>query len=203
MPRPVTIVGNFPEKDPEFLAFGRKVETKLTGNPRFTNPPVPPALLGTQLDGYEATVGKKGPGTRQAREEARAKVEAALRQDQGYVEGVVTTLPPAEIPAAVESSGFFEKKPSKRTKQDFAVDRGLLAGSAVCKVKALGRHGTIQYCHAYSLDGGKTWIDEPPTVDTALTINGLPVAQWVSFRFRPLKKGIYGDWSQTLTLLIH
>jgi hypothetical protein len=71
------------------------------------------------------------------------------------------------------------------------------------RARDVGRHGSLQYCHAHSLDGGTTWIDHPPTTDTALAISGLPVGTWVSFRFRTLKKGAYGDWSQVLKSLIH
>ncbi len=70
-------------------------------------------------------------------------------------------------------------------------------------VKALGRHGTVQYCHSYSINGGTTWVDWPPTLDTKLTITGLPVGVAVEFKWRSLIKGVYGNPSQILTVTVH
>ena len=43
----------------------------------------------------------------------------------------------------------------------------------------------------------------PPTLDTAITITGLPVGKTVLFRYRTLIKGAYSDYSQTLSYFVH
>jgi len=201
MARSVVATGKFPGNDAKFAAFGRNVEQKLTGNTRYPAPPVPAPALGLLLDAFEPTIGKRGPGTASARKDARTKVEAALRQNLAYVESGAATLSPEEATSAIEGAGYSVKKQGKYDKPAYAVVRGQVEGSVMAKVKALGRHGSIQYCHAHSLDG-TTWIDHPPTTETALAISGLPAGTWVSFRFRTLKKGVYGDWSQVLKVLI-
>src|SRR6185312_10244770 len=74
-----------------------------------------------------------------------------------------------------EGAGFSVKKKGKYSKPAYAIVRGEVEGSVVAKVKAQGRHGSIQYCHAHSLDGGTTWIDHPPTTEATYAISGLPV----------------------------
>lgn len=197
------VVSNAPGPDDQFVPFAQKIATGLTNNAKFGNPPVSSAALTVLIEDMVPLVGKKGPGVATLRKEKRQKVEAALKLNEAYVESVVVTLPPDEIAAAIQSTGYSEKKIAARTKQKFSVKRGKVEGSIVATVKAVGRHGSVQYCHAYSLDGGKTWVELPPIIDTSITIPGLPLATSASFRFRTLVKGAYGDWSQTLSLLIH
>jgi hypothetical protein len=202
MARSVIVAGKFPANDGKLAKFARNVEEKLTGNTRYPAPPVPPPALGALLDAFEPTIGKRGPGTASARREARAKVETALRQDLSYVESGAAGLSPEDAASAIEGAGYSVKKKGKYSKPAYGIGRGQVEGSVLAKVKAQGRHGSVQYCHAHSLDGGTTWIDHPPTTEASLAISGLPAATWVSFRFRTLKKGAYGDWSQVLKILI-
>jgi hypothetical protein len=203
MARSVIVAGNFPANDAKFATFGRNVEQKLTGNARYPAPPVPPPTLGALLDAFQTTIDKRGPGTASARKEARSKVETALRQNATYVESGAAGLSPEDATSAIEGAGYSVKKKGKYDKPAYAIVRGKVEGSVLAKVKAQGRHGTIQYCHGHSLDGGTTWIDHPPTIDTSLAISGLPAGTSVSFRFRTLKKGAYGDWSQVLKMRIN
>jgi hypothetical protein len=202
MSRELVLAGNFPTKDEDLLVFGRGVQTDLTGSTQFNNAPVPPAALGKLLDSFEALIGKKGPGVASNRKAARVKVEIALRQNLAYVEGIAATLAPEDIDPAIQGAGFSRKKPTTYHKPPYAVDPGKVQGDALISLRALGRHGTIMYCHQYSVDKGATWVDEPPTTETSLTIHGLPVLTEIRFRFRTLKKGVYGNWSQMLTLTI-
>ncbi len=202
MARSVVVTGKFPANDAKFATFGRNVAKKLTGNTRYPAPPVSAQDLGTLLDAFEPTIGKRGPGTASARLEARGKVETALRQNASYVESGAATLSPEDAVSAIEGAGYSVKLKGKYDKPAYAIVRGQVEGSVQARIRALGRHGSLQYCHAHSLDGGTTWIDHPPITETTLAISGLVVGTWVSFRFRTLKKGAYGDWSQVLKILI-
>jgi hypothetical protein len=203
MSRSIVLSGNFPRNNDKFLVFSKDVATKEQGNPLLTNAPVQPSDLQKLISDFEDTVGKKGPGWAEKRKAAREKVEVALRQNEAFTEAALAKLAPADIPAAAEGSGFAEKKRGKRNKPGLAVLRGKVQGDAICEIKALGRHGTIQYCIAYSVDGGVTWIDMAPTIDVAMTFHNLPVAKTVLFRFRTLIKGVYGDWSHNEPFLVH
>jgi hypothetical protein len=54
------------------------------------------------------------------------------------------------------------------------------------------------YVYAYSIDEGSTWIELPPTLDTHITVTGLPVATTVLFRWWTLLDGVDGASSPGL-----
>jgi hypothetical protein len=205
MPRKFVIAALFPKKDPEFISYAEGVVTCWTGNTLVPTPPVTvvavAALLATLVVAQAAAL-KKGAGTATTRNTARNKVEVALRQWETYAEGLLAEMAPADAAAALVTLGFHQKKVGTHPKQDFSVESGGPSGSAEIDLKAVARHGTVQYCHQYMLAGTTIWVDWPPTLDTKVTIPGLPVGMVVSFRWRTLIKGTYGNWSQTLTLLI-
>jgi hypothetical protein len=202
----VTPVKDFSDNDDDFLDFSENVATCLTNNTYFPNPPVTAAQL-TQLNSaYSAAIDvakKGGKGTVTARKQQRTLVETAHIQDEAYVTAMIAVAPPALAATMLASSGYHQKKASTRSKPPYAATRGAVAGDVVLNVKALGRHGTLQYCHQYSINNGQTWVDQPPTLETRLDVPGLPVNTVVLFRFRTLIKGVYGDWSQTISFPVH
>ena len=111
-------------------------------------------------------------------------------------------LPPAQQEAEAEICGFSPYKHGKYQKGACSVSYGGNEGSVGADVKALGRHGDVQYCHQHSIDGGVTCVDHPPTVNTRLVITGLPVAVKAQFRFRTLIAGVYGGWSDIKTFVV-
>jgi hypothetical protein len=206
MPRKFVIAALFPAKDAEFVPYAQGVVAAWTGNTIVPTPPVTVVAVGAlvvTLVAAQAAAVKRGAGTAAIRDTARNKVELAFRQWETYAEGILAEMAPADATAALATLGFHQKQVGSHTKQAYMVEWGELAGSADIDLKSIGRHGTVQYCHQYMLAGTTTWIDWPPTLDTKVTITGLPVGTVVSFRWRSLIKGEYGNWSQTLTLLIH
>jgi hypothetical protein len=206
MPRKFVIAALFPKKHPPFIAYAQAVVAAWTGNSVVPNPPVTVAAVGTLVTALvtaQAVAVKKGAGSAAIRNTARDKVEVAFRQWETYAEGILGAMAPEDATAALATLGFHQKKPGTHAKQEYAITWGEASGSADIDLKAVGRHGTVQYCHQYMLPGTTIWVDWPPSLDTKVTITGLPVGGVVSFRWRTLIKGVYGNWSQTLTLLIH
>ncbi len=66
--------------------------------------------------------------------------------------------------------------------------------------KAADRRASYEW--QYSLDGGKTWVDVPNTLQAKTTITGLPAATVVLFRYRPTTKAGMGDWSAPASILV-
>ena len=58
------------------------------------------------------------------------------------------------------------------------------------------------YLWEYSLDGGKTWIAAPATLQAKTTIAGLTPGATVQFRYQPVSKTGEGDWSQIVSFLV-
>ena len=86
------------------------------------------------------------------------------------------------------------------TKRAFAVRQGALSGTAVVTAASAGPRAA--YWWEYSLDGGKTWIEVPSTIQGKTTITGLPVAVSCQFRFRAVLKTGEGEWSQVIAFLV-
>jgi hypothetical protein len=128
-------------------------------------------------------------------------VQSSHRQNISYVQTQCDATSPEEAASIAAGSGYATTKQVVHNKAAYAVTRGNTAGSVRVAVKRVGRG--VQYCHEYSVDNGKTWTAMPPTLECALLISGLPVGQTVMFRFRTLIKGVYGDFSQVLSFLVH
>jgi hypothetical protein len=205
MPRKFVIAAKFPKKDPAFITYTEAIILAWTGNTVVPNPPVTiPAMtaLYNVLTAAQALAVKRGAGAATARNTAREHVEVALRQWESYAEGLLAAMAPADAVAALATLGFFQKKAGVHTKQDQAIEEGKLTGEGELNLKAVGRHGTVQYCVQYSINGGVAWLDWPPSLETKIVITGLPVGVVVWFQWRTLIKGVYGNWSQTLKMLI-
>jgi hypothetical protein len=54
----------------------------------------------------------------------------------------------------------------------------------------------------YSVDGGKTWVVAPVTLQAKTTILGLTPGATVTFRYRGVTKTGDGDWSQLITFIV-
>ena len=202
------VASNFPRPHKKFRPFVWQVLACLTNNATFNNLPITLQVLtdeATAYDKADEAADKRTKGAAQDRNEKRSDLEGDLRLVEAYVQRVIAKLPPDAAPAAILSSGFGQKKAVVRTKDAYSVTRTKkqIMGDVTAYVRSLGRHGTVMYCHQYSLNNGQTWIECIPTDDTKLVITGLPIGTTVSFRFRTLIKRVYGDWSQTLTYLVH
>jgi DNA-directed RNA polymerase specialized sigma24 family protein len=57
-------------------------------------------------------------------------------------------------------------------------------------------------CDALSLDGGKTWVAAPSTLQAKTNVYGFAPGATVLFRFRPVTKAGEGDWSQPVSLIV-
>ena len=55
-----------------------------------------------------------------------------------------------------------------------------------------------------SLDGGKTWLPlpEPVTTKTTVPVEDLRPGSTVHFRYRATVKGVTGDWSQSISIIV-
>lgn len=207
MAQKVILVKDFPVNVQAFIAFAQNVVTCWTGNTLFPNPPVSLASVTASInllvaaEAFAST--NKSRTATTDRNNKRSKVNTALGLLLSYAQSIIDTLSIHDGQAAATSSGFRAKKPSPHPKQDCTIARGPTAGSVVINLKALGKHGTVQYCHQYMLAGATTWVDLAPTLQTKTSVSGLPVGTTVQFRFRTLIKGVYSDWTQPLNFAVH
>jgi hypothetical protein len=134
------------------------------------------------------------------RNDKRTVLVSLLQQLRGTVQAVADATPENGA-AIIESSGFAVRKVAARGKRPFAATQGKLSGTA--NVTAVSAGVRASYEWEYSVDGAKTWVAAPGTIQGKTTIGGLPVGTAVQFRYRAITpKGGQGDWSQAVQLLV-
>jgi hypothetical protein len=201
--RPV-ISRTFPTNTKTFIGYTQHAVTCQTNNPSLPHLPVSAATLTTQINAVialDVVPAQRTPATTKARKAAIATVQGSHRQNISYVQTQCDATSPEDAASIAAGSGYPINKPRSRTKAAYAATRGVNEGSVRLRIKSLGRG--VQYCEEYSVDSGKTWTATPPSVATSMVISGLPVGQTAMFRFRTLIKGVYGDYSQVLSFLVH
>jgi len=186
----------------QLLAYARAILAAMNGNAHFPSPNPPLSKVTAScngLDAAQAATKTRAPGSIAARDAARTQLVADLHTLTGYVQQTAdANLELSE--AIITSASLAVRRSAARVKPAFAVKLGPVSGSAHLVVKAAGGRGSYEW--AYSTDGGKTWVDAPPTTQAKATITGLPVATTVQFRFRAIVKTGPTDWSQPLSLVV-
>jgi hypothetical protein len=77
-------------------------------------------------------------------------------------------------------------------------------------VRAAGRRKLVtalagkraSYEWQYSVDGGKTWVAAPATLQAKTSVAGLAAGTTVQFRYLAVTKAGQGDWSPAVSLLV-
>ena len=70
------------------------------------------------------------------------------------------------------------------------------------KVVAPAAARRASYDWEYSVDGGKTWVAVPHTLQARTTVTGLPTLTTVQFRYFATVKEGEGTWSQPISILV-
>ena len=81
-----------------------------------------------------------------------------------------------------------------------AVKPGTVSGTVNIVAKAT--KGAKQNQWQYSLDGGKTWIDLPPTTKARTAVASLTPGTTVTVRQRVFTKAGVGDWGQPVSQFV-
>ena len=91
------------------------------------------------------------------------------------------------------------KTPTRRARA-FAAKPGPVSGVAKVVAEAAARRAAYEW--QYSVDGGKTWVAAPPTLQAKTTIAGFVPGTSAQFKYRAVTKTAAGDWSQPVSLLV-
>jgi hypothetical protein len=123
-----------------------------------------------------------------------------LQRLAAYVEAIAIANPEhaAEI---VESAGMYLKRAGGPRGRPFHAKQ---TRAGEIEVFAPRAGGSAAYEFQYSLDGGRTWLGTPQQITTraSVTISGLPPRSMVHLRYRATVKGVTGDWSQTIAIMV-
>ncbi|MGH7294834.1 MAG: hypothetical protein ACRELB_07875, partial [Polyangiaceae bacterium] len=101
----------------------------------------------------------------------------------------------------IESVGLTLRKTPVRRPRVFAATAGANSGTVKLVAASAGKRASYEW--QYSIDGGKTWVLAPPSIQARTAIPGLPAGTSVEFKYRPVTpKAGAADWSAPVTMLV-
>jgi len=167
--------------------------------------PTPPmaqfAVHISDLDAAETATHTRAKGTVETRDAKLAIVVSDLVLLRGYVQQLADA-DPANAAEIAQKAGMTIRKPTTLTKGPLtAKPSKTVSGSVVVSAKVTVPRESHEW--QYSLDGGKTWVDAPPTLQAKTTIGGFTPGATVYFRHRALTKTGRDDWSTVTSVLVH
>ena len=200
--RRTTITLALPKGVPALVAFAQTIVKRMTGNPSFPNPIPPMTAVMAAID--ELQIAEQGALTRLKgavvlRNEKRTALVGVIHQLRAYIQAVADA-DTANAASIIESAGVTVRKTPSRRARSFTAKQGPVSGVAKVVAEAAGRRASYEW--QYSVDGGKTWVTAPPTLQAKTTVAGLPPGSTVQFRYRAVTRGGAGDWSQPVALTV-
>jgi hypothetical protein len=184
------------------ITFAEAIVRAMTGNPNFPNPAPTIAVLTqaiAELRAAETAALARTKGAVITRNEKRVALVQLLQQLKGYVQ----TIADANVEngaSIISSAGLGVRKVPTRAPRVFIAKPGKVSGTAALVAPSAARRSSYEW--EYSVDGGKTWVITPVTLQARSTILGLTPTATVLFRYRAVTKTGEGDWSQSVSLII-
>ncbi len=163
----------------------------MAQNPLTFPSPVPPLPkvrtdIAALRDAQAAFQNHTAPRT--YRDDAKRTLVFDLAQLQAHVKQVASMDPPN----AIWSRALHHKAPLAFVR--------LVSGSIKLVAKAI--KGAKTYEWQYSIDGGKTWLDLPPTTKAQVTVDGLIPGSVVLFQNRAVTKDGRTNWCDPISALV-
>jgi hypothetical protein len=193
---------SLPRPVPTLLGVADSIVGRMTNNPYFPSPDPPLATIAASskdLATSQAAALTRAHGAVAARDEKRAVLVTQLGQLKGYVQKVADATPD-NAASIIESAGLLVHKMTARKPRTFVAAPGPVTGSAKLAAPSDGKRTAHEW--EYSVDGGKTWVSAPATLQATTTVTGLPTATSVLFRHRSVLKTGESDWSVPTSLIV-
>ena|SRR2546427_3026750 len=192
--------------DADVLSRGTNVETSMTGNANFPNPPVDLAALKMALDTFSALIAQALDGSKKVvaeKNKQRLAVIKMLRLLGRYVE--VTCK---EDMAIFQTSGF-QPAPTNRTaaspltEKIRKVEHGANSGEITVWLKTVPKASSYEFRYAVANAGAATtWTTLPlSSVKAPIALKGLTPAATYLLQARALVKNTYTDWSDSISFI--
>ena len=199
----VNVVLKAPTRMADFLVFVQKVHDQMAVNAKSLPSPNPTLVVFQgQIDDLttkEALAKTRANGAVGDRDQSRAVVKASLASERAYVEGLCNADAGNALVLA-QDAGMSLRVSSPRNKPPLAVKAGTVSGTVQIVAKAT--KGAKTNLWQYSLDGGKTWIDLPPTTRASTALTSLTPGTTVTVRQRSVTKAGLTDWAQPVSHLV-
>jgi hypothetical protein len=191
-----------PKPAPAFISLANGIVVAMTNNPTFPTPTPALAVVSAALTDLEAANAAAQARTRGAAANRRAKQAALatlLEELKVYVQKIADATP-ANSAAIIASAGMGTRKIPAIHKRVFSATPGTVSGTMKLVTDAAAPRASYEW--QSSIDGGKTWVALPTTLQAKTTVLGLTPGATVTFRYRAVTKTGEGDWAQPISAIV-
>jgi hypothetical protein len=193
---------SLPRPVPALITTAQRVTTAMTGNTALPNP-VPTlaevaVAIGALQTAQSAALARTA-GAVTARNDRRATLVGLLQELRTYVQKTADA-DPENSAAIIQSAGMAVKKTPVHKPRVFGATQGAVSGTVKLITASAGNRASYDW--EYSVDGGKTWVALPSTLQAKTSVIGLAAGVAALFRYRAVTKTGVADWSQPVTLLV-
>jgi hypothetical protein len=191
-----------PKPVPALIAAANHIVEVMTNNANYPNPdPSLATITGSikDLATSQAAALARTHGAATTRNEKRAVLVTQFEQLKGSIQKVADANQ-ENAASIIESAGLTVRKTVVRKPRAFEAAPGPVTGSAKLVAPSAGRRAAYEW--EYSVDGGKTWLPAPATLQARTIVTGLPPGSTVSFRYRSVLKTGESDWSLPTSVMV-
>jgi hypothetical protein len=189
-------------KVPALITYAQGIVKGMTGNTSFPNP-VPTLASVTaainDLQTAETAALARTKGAVATRNEARTALVVLLEQLKAYIQAAADASPENGA-SIIQSAGVAVRKTPTHPARIFEATPGDVSGVAKVVAPAAARRASYEW--EYSLDGGKTWVTLPSTLQAKTSVTGLASGTAVQFKYRPVTKTGEGNWSPAVSVTV-
>ena len=174
----------------------------MTGNPSFPNPTPTLAVVTAAINDLasaETAALARTKGAVTTRNEKRTALVAVLQELRTSIQSVADANATNSV-SIIQSAGVAVRKTPTRHPQVFSAKPGPVSGVVHVYAATAGRRAGYEW--QYSIDGGKTWVTLPTTLQAKTSITGLVAGSTVQLKYRPITKTGEGDWSQPISTMV-
>jgi len=191
----------------DVVARATAVETAMTGNANFVNPPVNLALFKAAIDLFNSLIAEALDGSKKVnaqKHKQRQTVINDLRLLGRYVE--VTSN---GDPSIFQTSGFQAASTTRATAPPLSesirkIEHGANSGQILVSIRFVRGATSYELRYAQVVSGGEApaWTSQIlPGVRTPVLLTGLTPATTYEFEARALVRAIYTDWSDAVSFI--
>jgi hypothetical protein len=200
----VIVALNPPKQVLAILALAKAVRAAIAANPGTFKSPVPPlAQLASDTAAFDTAqqlAETRVKGSVEARDAQKAIVLADLHALRAYVQTVVDADPSNGASIAALAGMSVRATPKSTTSPLSVKPNKKTSGSVDVRASLVAPRSSHEW--EYSIDGGKTYVSTPPTLQAKTTITGLVPGSTVSVRHRAVTKTGPDDWSQPVSITV-
>jgi hypothetical protein len=194
--------------DGEVVARATAVQTAMTGNAHFSNPPVDLTMFKTAIDLFNALIAEALDGSKKVIAQKNMQRLAVIKDFRLLARYVEITS--NGDPAIFQTSGF---QPASTTRTASAplsesirkIEHGANSGRINVWIRAIRGATSYELRWAQMAAGNATpaWTSQPVTTGARkpVLLSGLTPATTYEFRARALLKTGYTDWSDSVSFI--